>query len=882
MADERIMQSIVEKCDFLYDDALLSDEKIIEKYLMFFAKQFDPSERSVSFAFHTGSLCFDVVSVAALMIGCLAYEFSSNDEILAELKSGDMVLYKGGRYHWCGIQKNSSTPSKTKIDYIVLRQDAKGKNGPSTLYIPYESNKHLVKPYFGTSSVTDGRGIRKSKTNRNDFISYVLGIPPADVPTALDLSVVIIADKNEFIEICKHLKIRYNGGNMVELTDIVPVSYYTGTGEQLQIGKNSSKTEAVIKVTSKISTARNLVLDKHGNKVIGLMVLNSESLTANSTELYDLLRRKTLKFAYVSAPFNPGFCELVMEQYETAKMFACTKELLSASSYEVKSVNKLTEELNRQIVNIQKNETHTIKVPGYWNWEQYRKLKEKVYAIKQSDWSGEDRDNFILSTMALINLFSTAFFNMGRLEDAISSGRINLAVVSPEARIMELMEIANRTASMSEQCSEVVSILLEMYSFLHDNCPKETALLQFLKNHQNDRIAIVIPKAYYAKIFADAFQNDFDNVICVTANRFDRREKYDIIIVTGDYTGKRFDAIQCYAAPKITLFLYDFEEKTFSFRRNKAIKSGRKLDARIKGLQDEELAQAMDEADKGSPEISESTLREFSNLDEYVDSMGVFDIRRLTTVNGGNGDYTGTAEVKYVGTFTTGEQILFSKYYSAVVLDQRKGGVTEKKPEELLAGDILVFTRRNDYTRNIVDQVFDQLMYTKRLNADVQNAAEKVFYWKAALREFKDLNGLTYSALAKEMRKNGSSLQEVTIRQWLIDESHIIGPRKALTMKTIAEVTKDPYLLSDPDGYFEACNIVRHYRREILSLIARAINDRLSNRLPVHGSAFEVVYDNIEKLSETIELESVFELDEIAIVNNGMVNRPISESEVLL
>ena len=178
----------------------------------------------------------------------------------------------------------------------------------------------------------------------------------------------------------------------------------------------------------------------------------------------------------------------------------------------------------------------------------------------------------------------------------------------------------------------------------------------------------------------------------------------------------------------------------------------------------------MDEADKGSPEISESTLREFSNLDEYVDSMGVFDIRRLTTVIGGNGDYTGTAEVKYVGTFTTGEQILFSKYYSAVVLDQRKGGVTEKKPEELLAGDILVFTRRNDYTRNIVDQVFDQLMYTKRLNADVQNAAEKVFYWKAALREFKDLNGLTYSALAKEMRKNGSSLQEVTIRQWLIDE----------------------------------------------------------------------------------------------------------------
>jgi hypothetical protein len=29
-----------------------------------------------------------------------------------------------------------------------------------------------------------------------------------------------------------------------------------------------------------------------------------------------------------------------------------------------------------------------------------------------------------------------------------------------------------------------------------------------------------------------------------------------------------------------------------------------------------------------------------------------------------------------------------------------------------------------------------------------------------------------------------------------------------------------------------------------------------------------------------MELEKVFELDETAIINNGMVNRPISEAEV--
>jgi len=882
MADDRIIRSIIEKCDFLYDDALLSDEKIIEKYLLFFARQFDPAERSVSFAFHTGSLCFDVVSVAALMIGCLAYEFSSNEEILAEIRPGDMVLYRGERYHWDGIQKLSWRSDEPKRDFIVLRQDAKGKNGPSASYIPYENAKHLIRPYFGASSVTDGRGIRKDKTNRNDFISYILEIPLEEVPTTIDISVVVVADKNEFIDICKHLKIRYNGEKTVELMDVVPVSYYTGNGEQFQIGKNASKAEAVIKVTSKMSMARELVLDKHGNKVIGLMVTNVDSLSTNTAELNDLLRRKTLKFAYVVAPFHSESCELAMDQYESAKMFACTKELLSSGSHEIQDNNKLTRELNRQIANILSRNTNTVHVDSYWDWEKYRTIKEKLFAIKQSNWSGEDRDNFILSSAALLNLFSSSFFSMKRLEAAISSGQINLAVVSPEKRLNELIEIASRTMSMREQCSEITDSLLEMYSSLLDTSPKEFALRQFLNDHTGEKIALVVPKAYYSVIFGLALQGEFGNVQCVTVNRFDMHDEYDRIIVTGDIIGKRFDVLQCFSAPEITLFLYEFEEKTFSYRKRKSAKAERKLNARIKGLKGDEYIRAVETSDGPESDIGETTIREFSDLDDFVDSMGMFDIRRLTSSSSTGSEYSNTAEVKYVGTFTTGEQILFSKYYSAVVFDQNEGVVTEASPDKLSPGDILVFTKRNDYTSNIVDQIFDQLMRTKKLSVDVQDAAEKAFYWKAALREYKDTNNLTYRAVTKELKKHGSSLQEVTVRQWLIEESHIIGPRDVKTMKIIAEITQDPYILSSPEAYFEACRIVRHYRREILSLIAQAINDKLSNKQPVQGSAFEVVYENVEKLSETMELENVFELDDIATVNNTIVNRPISESEVLM
>ena len=48
----------------------------------------------------------------------------------------------------------------------------------------------------------------------------------------------------------------------MNLLDIVPAAYYTSGGEELQFGNNPSKAEPVLKVTSKISSARDLVLDR--------------------------------------------------------------------------------------------------------------------------------------------------------------------------------------------------------------------------------------------------------------------------------------------------------------------------------------------------------------------------------------------------------------------------------------------------------------------------------------------------------------------------------------------------------------------------------------------------------------------------------------------
>lgn len=876
MTDNSLANAIFNKCDIYYGDALISKESIIKHYVKFFSNALSGEGHSVSFALHTGSVCFDIIAVVAVALGCLSYNLSTNDDIIAALRQGDMVMYKNQRYRWKGIEPLNGSK------YMVLEQDAKGKNGKSKLSIPLDYNKQLVKPYYGSSALTDGRGVRKVKTNREEFLAYIFHMPTSEVPSLIDVSIVIIANRKEFKELCGNLRIVYGEQNQIGLLDIVPAAYYTANGEESQFGKNPTKAEAVLKVTEKISVARDLVLNRHGNKVVGLLVTKNGSLTENGSELADLCRRKTLRFVHVAAPIRNDVGGYILDMYEEATVFACTKDYLSKNAGEIKNNNPFTEELNRQINNIVNNTISIIPVSGGWGWDEYRQIKNDLFIIKQSNWEDERKNNFILSAQGLLNLLTTAVFPLSFMEEAVRNEEINTTVTSPQARIGELWDIAKNSGMMEKRCVAIVSALEKKYREFLINTPKTLAIQKYIFDHAGERIVIVVPKAYYADLLSMVLHYNFneDSITCVTANRFNSNRKYDTVIAVGNINGKKFEPLQCQSAKIIEVMLYDCEVIMFNNRKKKHDKIEKKLNAKIKGIKyDSEFPEELHNSFE-SDETEEKFVQEVLDLDQYIENLSAFDICRFaTSANASNGNAP-VSEVQFVGLFVTGEQIFFSKYYSAVVFDRNVGSVAEKAVDKLLPGDLLVFIKRDDYTQNIVDFIYGELLATGRLSKNVVDASEKSIYWKEALRRFKEEGNFTYRGIAKKLCEVGSSLQEVTVRQWLVEDSHIVGPRDIRTMEHIAQVTQDLYLLDDAKGYFEACRVVRHERRTILDLIAKVINDKLSGHMPSEGSALEIVYNNVENLSETLELDSIFQLDEIANVNINLVNRPITEAEV--
>lgn len=875
MTNENPLIRLTDRCDIYFENSLISKERIIEKYVDFFANSLSGEEHSVSIALHTGSICFDIVSFLTAALGCLSFDLTTPEQIIASLNTGDMVMYKNERYRWCGVE------SRDDKKYLVMEQDGRGKNGKSTMWILYDANKNLIKPYNGTSELTDGRGIRKVKSNRADFISQIFEISQSEVPSIAGVSTVIVTERGAFDRISKGLEIVYGEGKHIGLLDIVTASYFADSGEEYQYGSNPAKAEPALKVTGKVSTARDLVLDKRGNKTVGLMVIGSGALAKGGSELTDLLGRKSLRFAHVAAGMDSESAESIIETEEDAAVFACTKEFLLQNSLPPQEHNPLTAELDRQVGNIVNNAVTVINVDGGCSWADLKKAREALYIIKKSEWSDERKNDFIIAAYSLLNLFTTAVFPMQTLEEAIKVGKLNVGVTSPALRIRELWGIAESAGTMEYSCAFVADVLEHLYQSVLSQCPKYDALKEHLDTLSGRKVAVVVPKAYYADILIRDEWFNRHNVNIVTSNRFDSTADYDEVVVVGDFYGKRFDPLKCRAAEDIIVLLYECETPLFRHKKRKVGNFEKKLNSRLGVTEDNSPDENTGITEEYAEDEEMNAFAEgASDLERYIDSISIFDIGKFAARASDSAGNAPTSEVCAIGRFSSGEQILFSKYYNAVVFDSAQGTVNESDAEKLVAGDLLVFAKRDDYTRNMVDYIYESLQSTERLSKEVVDATEKAFYWKEALREYKNNGGLSYRDIAKGLRKLGSSLQEMSIRQWLIEESHIVGPRDEKTLEQIAELTGDLYLLGDTNSYYEACRIVRRQRKEILELIGKAITDKLSGHTPPKGSVLEIVYGNVENLSETLELESVSLLDEPIAVPINIINKPITEAEV--
>ena len=188
------IKNILKKCDIYYDDALISKEILIQKYIDFIGESLFSDKRMVSFALHTGSICFEIISIIAASLRCLLDNQFTSDQIISSLKENDYVLYKEKSGHWIKYRWKGFKIIDNK-KYMNLEHDEGKGCKPSTLSLPVNRYQHSIKPYYGNSQRTAGKGIKKKKTNRENFLAFISSTDERNIPPQLDNPIVIVAER---------------------------------------------------------------------------------------------------------------------------------------------------------------------------------------------------------------------------------------------------------------------------------------------------------------------------------------------------------------------------------------------------------------------------------------------------------------------------------------------------------------------------------------------------------------------------------------------------------------------------------------------------------------------------------------------------------------
>jgi hypothetical protein len=537
--------------------------------------------------------------------------------------------------------------------------------------------------------------------------------------------------------------------------------------------------------------------------------------------------------------------------------------------------NPYTLELDKQVDSVIKHETIPLPVKTFdCDWNTYRKVQVALSRLRHS--SARLAEDYVPLAHSMINLMITSVFPLELMEDLVVKGI--LEVESPIQRIERLTEMTAEFIGEDHEIAKTVLEFLEVgYLTLLSTSPKEQQLFSLLEENRGKKIALIVPKAYYANILYNQNILDyFDDAsqLCIsTANKFDYSQQYDIIVAIGAFWGKKFDPFRCRSASTIYVMVSAVEENLFKYRRKLASAIEYKFNVSAKVPMDAVDIQEETYNDGATEEEVAEVIGSTVDVTAYINQILV--TRSLEIPNIG-GNHTGMAEISHIATCADGERIFFTKKYRAFVFDSAKEDVIEMSVDKLSPGDTVIFKSHSSETKDIVTTLLDKyLAEYNTADIELQMAYWRSQYWKAVLKEYREENHLSFKALSKRLEKFGSKKHEVTIQSWLAEDSYIVGPQENETFIAIAEMTQEPDLLADPKSFCDACDTIRRVRVRFLKLIAKTIISKYSGRLVEDSDMARVVSENIDEISILAQIETITPVAEKKAPIN-MVNRPIT------
>lgn len=701
------LKKLIDKCDLYFDGHIISKELLVKNYADFLASNFE-KKHNVVISLHTGSVCFDIVTILFTAISNIMYNQDNAEDFVLSLNIGDKVLYKKKRCKFEGITTLQGETLRRAILYSENKRQGRVEGCRDFVK---EDWWNKISPYNGAARNLDARGIRTDSKKRNDFLTSVFELSADEIPAFIDKSSVIVMNRDRSERIIDKLEICYDS-KRIKITEIMPVSYCS-ENEEYPYGGNPGKIEPAIKITNSISNARSIVTGTwQGNEtwindVVGVSIIGFGAISRARTEVSEMMKRRKLKYVFVSYNISSEEGETLLDEVDDAAFFACTTEYLLNSSFPIVEENPYTLELDKQVDSVVNHKTIPLPVKTFdCDWAMYKKVQIALARMRHSGY--KEAEDFVPLAHSVMNLMITSVFPFQLMETLVESGI--LEVESPLQRILRLTDMISAfSGEVKDAAKSILEFLEDGYTKLLTCSPKEQALFDLLSKHRNQKVAIIVPKAYYANILYNLNILDyFDDAaqLCIsTANKFDYSQQYDAIVAIGAFWGKNFDPFRSRASSTIYVIVSAVEENIFKYRKKLAATIEQKFNVCAKVPIDYIDNDTEVYSDGATEEEVSEVINSASEVTEYINR--IFETKSLDLLNTRSGVHYSTTEISYIATCADGENIFFTKKYRAFVFDSAKEDVIEVPVDKLSPGDTVIFKSNNSETKDIVTTLLD-------------------------------------------------------------------------------------------------------------------------------------------------------------------------------
>lgn len=865
MSKNDVLIDFFNKFEIYFEGEIISRELLLEAYSKFISNIMSKDEHTQGVILHTGSICFDIVTITYSILACIYHDETVPSDIISSLNPEDLIIYDRSRAVFKGFDEKG---------YAKIYQEVKSNGYLSTLNSTISPlNFHKIKPYMGNAKRLDGRGLRNSSSDRSKFINNIFAKPIKEITGITKKSFIIIIDRKTADSLVRGLEYKYTKGNRsIKLTQLVTASYFT-EGEEYRYAGNAGKSDSVLKFMSKSSIAREMILEDEDEDIIGLLILSKELFDTGKSELINLVNRKRLKYPIVSYNIEQDDFKGLSCEFESSHLFACTEELLLGNYIKKLQKNYIMGDFNKRIHNALYKKINTSVIQTEIKWDIFE-VKKAIRFIKDNP-QNEKTEQFVVYSYSLINLFSTAIFPLEILENLIKENRISIQ--SPSETLELLNNSASETKGMvAEKMKYVCKELSTIYNSLYkDNLKYEKLIESFVYSGKNKRWAIVVPKAYYRDVFTELLfkrtKRRYDCTI-LTAAKFDNSTFYDEILIVGQPFGKKFDLFRSNSSLVYTIYLYEFEEYNFKYQLQKFKKLEDSFNKRM-GLISNNDSYEMDNFLSFEDQVEEERKID-SDISYFIEEISIKSTLRAVEAYKNLQNDVILSDISRIAKCTTGETIFLTKHYVPYVIDYDNETLEEGDVSKLLAGDTLIFTKNNNESQDLVDNILSHICEQDTENARIlKREYEKSKYWKLVLKRYMEQNKLSFKDVSIKMRKSGIHKHQVTLRSWLNENSYIVGPRDVDSFHQIALICNDEKMLRNPEIYFEACNTIRSTRVRILKLLGSAVINSFVNSGVLTNEFSEYIAPKISELSHVVQIEIITDVQDVQ-VPSYMANRP--------